>query len=131
MEVIYDNENKLAVFVYPEDFEKHFFVSDENDALQVGVFKNKKGDVIQNHIHNIFERVTENTQELIYVVKGRIQVNIHNREKEFVCEREIGPSSMVLLIDGGHGFTILEDDTIFVESKNGPYFGVEKDKVKF
>lgn len=32
---------------------------------------------------------------------------------------------------GGHGYEILEDNTQIIESKNGPFTGVEKDKIKF
>jgi hypothetical protein len=32
---------------------------------------------------------------------------------------------------GGHGYEILEDDTQIIESKNGPFAGVEQDKIKF
>ena len=32
---------------------------------------------------------------------------------------------------GGHGYEILEDDTQIIESKNGPFISVDKDKKKF
>ena len=34
----------------------------------------------------------------------------------------------VIIYSGGHSLSILEDDTILYEFKNGPYYGPEKDK---
>jgi len=34
----------------------------------------------------------------------------------------------LILLEGGHGFFIKEDDTVILEVKNGPYLGAEMDR---
>ena len=65
------------------------------------------------------------TSEVLVVKKGRCQVDIYNNLKEPVATRELRQGDILLLVDGGHGFRMLED-TIFVEIKQGPYTGLEE-----
>jgi hypothetical protein len=37
----------------------------------------------------------------------------------------------IMLYDGGHGFKVLQDNTVFIEVKNGQFVTVEQDKDKF
>ena len=131
MEVIKDGNDVLAKILYEDDFHKSQFISENEDPLQVGVFINPAGAEIVNHVHNIFSRETLVTQEMIYVVAGALKARIYTSEKVLVSEKVLKAPSMIYLVSGGHGFTVLEDNTIFFEAKNGPYYGVEKDKVKF
>ena len=43
-------------------------------------------------------------------------------------DTELGAGDCVVVFKAGHGFEVLEDNTILYEFKNGPYFGVEIDK---
>ena len=131
MEIIKDDKQILAKIIYEDDFRNVKFVSDNSDSLQVGVFCNDSGVDIVNHVHNIFRRETTTTQELIYLIKGKLKARVFTRDKKLVAERILLAPCMIYLIEGGHGFTVLDDDTIFFEAKNGPYFGVDIDKVKF
>jgi hypothetical protein len=45
--------------------------------------------------------------------------------KETVATRELREGDILLLVDGGHGFRMLED-TVFVEIKQGPYTGLDE-----
>ena len=40
----------------------------------------------------------------------------------------MGAGDCVVVFKAGHEFTVLEDNTIIYEFKNGPYYGVEADK---
>lgn len=131
MEVIKDGSEILAKILYQEDFNKSQFISENEDSLQVGVFINPAGAEIVNHVHNRYSRETTITQEMIYVVSGSLKARIYTSDRVLVAEKVLKAPSMIYLISGGHGFTVLDDDTIFFEAKNGPYYGVEKDKVKF
>ena len=44
---------------------------------------------------------------------------------------ELNEGDLAVFVYGGHGYEILEDDTKIIETKNGPFTGVENDKVKF
>lgn len=131
MEIIKDKNSVLAKILYESDFSSSNFISEESGSLQVGLFSYDKGMEIVNHIHNRFERKNYDTQELIYIVRGGVELRLFNNSRELVTKKELYAPCMVYLISGGHGFTVLKNDTFFFEAKNGPYFGVEKDKVKF
>lgn len=131
MEIIKDNDKELAKIIREEDFRTAGFISDNDEALQVGVFLNNSGAEIVNHVHNKFKRENMETQELIYLIKGKLNARIYTENRKLVAERLLEAPCMIYLQRGGHGFTVMEDDTIFFEAKNGPYFGIDIDKVKF
>ena len=66
---------------------------------------------------------------------------INDQKKKFECiasinqdyldEYELNEGDLAVFVYGGHGYEILEDDTKIIETKNGPFTGVENDKVKF
>ena len=45
------------------------------------------------------------------------------------CAEQLREGDILLMVDGGHGFRMLED-TVFLEIKQGPYTGIE-DKERF
>lgn len=110
--------------------EFNFFTQPE-DAIQIGLFRYGKDRMIQNHIHHIFPRTAEKTCEMLLVLRGRMRADIFTNEKEPVESAEVGANELIILLDGGHGFEVLEPDTVILEAKNGPYFGVAQDKEKF
>lgn len=110
--------------------EFNFFTQPE-DALQIGLFRYEAGRVIQNHVHRIFPRTAERTCEMLLIMRGRVRANIFTNEGKLIESIEIGKNELILLLDGGHGFEVIEPETVILEAKNGPYFGVAQDKVKF
>ena len=60
---------------------------------------------------------------------GRMRVDFYSGEKAYLQSREISAGDVIVLFDGGHGFTML-DDVRMLEIKQGPYGG-EQDKVRF
>jgi hypothetical protein len=62
---------------------------------------------------------------VLLVRKGRCEVDIYDHAKELVATRELREGDILLLIDGGHGFRMLEE-TVFVEIKQGPYVGLNE-----
>jgi len=62
------------------------------------------------------------------VKKGKLLARIYNRNRSLVKEVEIGEGDILMLVNGGHGFTMVEDTVLF-EIKQGPYTGlVEKER---
>jgi hypothetical protein len=60
--------------------------------------------------------------------KGKVEVRFFNDAKEFISKTIIQTGDVLMLVSGGHGFTMLED-TILLEIKQGPYTGlVEKER---
>ena len=133
MEVVKKGEVKFALkFCAAEDIKDGLnFFSYENDYLQIGGWRYSNGKVLQEHNHNQVKRSIDRTQEFIFVVSGSVEARIYDEEdnllKKFVLKKNDG----LILFAGGHGYTILSDDTLVLELKNGPYPGPDKDRRRF
>jgi hypothetical protein len=66
---------------------------------------------------------------VIFVKKGRVQVNFFSDEEEYVSSKILEMNDWLVLLSGGHSFEILEDAQM-IEVKNGPYAG-DQDKIRF
>jgi hypothetical protein len=107
------------------------FYSDEKDFIQVGTWKYNSGKELLAHKHNIVPRNSDITQEVIYVKNGKLLAKIYDLNNAFLEEHEMRSGDCMIMLRGGHSYTILEDDTEVLEVKNGPYFGPEIDRVRF
>ena len=105
------------------------FFSDHDDYLQVGAFSLPQGHQIVPHIHQNFSRSLDKTTEVLILQSGRLKVDFYSGEKIYLKSRELAAGDVIVLFDGGHGFTML-DDVRMLEIKQGPYGG-DKDKVRF
>ena len=102
------------------------------DPLQYGLFNLLKGEILQRHIHKVRSRVKRHkTLEFLYMVKGELEATFYSLERVMFHKQILKEGDFVMLYDGGHGFKVLRDDTVFIEVKNGVYVSVESDKVKF
>lgn len=126
-------QQQLLARVYSinECLEKFNFFTEPEHGLQIGLFRYDNNKVIQNHVHHVFPHIAEKTCEMLFVLNGSMQADIFTEQKEFVKSVVVKANEFIILFGGGHGFKILEPNTAILEAKNGPYFGVEKDKEKF
>ena len=130
-EFIY-NEKVIARLIEPDDWKDGLsFFSNDAEFIQVGTWSYSKGKQIQNHVHNEFPRTAYLTCEAIYMVSGIMKVDLYTMDKMFVESFEAKQGDIVVLLEAGHGFEILEDNTKVLEIKNGPFMGVDIDKEKF
>ena len=108
---------------------KYNFLTEPDNALQLGVNSYAGGEVIPSHSHLRPDVTVQSGQEFVLVNKGRLRVNLYDETtRELLSAQELGQGDMILLKSGAHGFEILEDCQI-VEVKQGPYLSKEKDKV--
>jgi mannose-6-phosphate isomerase-like protein (cupin superfamily) len=105
------------------------FVTPDDAIIQMGYMSYAKGKEIQAHMHKPYRRETFGTQEVIFVKKGRVQVNFFSDEEEYVSSKILEMNDWLVLLSGGHSFEILEDAQM-IEVKNGPYAG-DQDKIRF
>jgi hypothetical protein len=126
------HEGKLIAIIVKADFQSEGieFFSPSDFSQQLGFLPHKKGRVIPAHFHVKVQREINLTQEVLFIRKGRMRVNLYTREKEFITSRELCTGDTLFLCSGGHGFEMLED-TQMIEVKQGPYSGKEGDKVVF
>jgi len=105
------------------------FVTDDKSVHQLGVLCWPRGHVIDAHVHNVVERTISSTQEVLFIRRGRVRLDLYSSNHDYVCSRELATGDVVFLPSGGHGFEMLEDTEI-IEVKQGPYAG-EQEKTRF
>ena len=132
MRVIYDGETALAVVHKKNDWKQGLdFLTENESFVQVGTWWYNKGRRLAMHSHKEYTREANLTQEIVFVVSGSMIANILNSSLELIESVVLSQGDLAIMLDGAHGYEILEDDTKIVEAKNGPFVSVEKDKVKY
>jgi len=124
-----DNDRRLAFKFGKDDIPKGLnFFSDDNDFIQIGTWNYDKGKQLLAHIHNEVPRQSLRTQEFIFLVQGSLKASIYDENEKHVEDVIVGVNEGMVMLAGAHGYEILEEDTIVIESKNGPYVGAEADR---
>jgi hypothetical protein len=67
----------------------------------------------------------------VFIKQGRIRANVYTEKRVFLKSIELQSGDLMVMLKGGHGYDILEDDTQVLEVKNGPFMGIEKDRERF
>lgn len=128
-EKIMDGDLTLAIVIREENWEEGLnFVSSDEDYQQAGIWGYNKSKKLAPHIHLIAPRKVLRTQEVVFIKEGRIRADIYTEKEEFLKSVELEKGDTILLLNGGHGYEILEDNTKVLEVKNGPYVGADKDR---
>lgn len=109
--------------------EIEFFTSSDF-SQQLGYMRRPAGYLIEPHVHKLVVREIKYTQETIIVRSGRVQVDLYTTDKNFFASRILESGDIILLAEGGHGFTFLEESEL-IEVKQGPYISFEVDKERF
>ena len=131
-EKIKDGDLTLAIIIKHADWKEGLnFVSSDEDYQQVGIWGYNKGQKLAPHIHLTAPRQILRTQEVIFVKDGRIRADIYTEQKNFLKSVELEAGDAIILLNGGHGYEILSDNTKVLEVKNGPYVGADKDRERF
>ena len=124
------NAIDLAIIVRAEFSEPGInFFTENTLSQQVGFMSHPTGKLIAPHVHNSVPREVQFTQEVLFIRKGRLRVDFYDAEQYYLESRILGAGDVILLIQGGHGFEVLEDVEM-VEVKQGPYIG-DQDKTRF
>jgi hypothetical protein len=122
--------DRLYGFIYQTKWEKgSTWLSNDEDNIQVGLFHYDKEKHLKKHRHIIYERIGTRTCETMYVVEGSLTLHIFDDDKKEIFIKNLYRGDIYVSLWGGHSFDILEDGTRIFEAKNGPYYGVEKDKI--
>lgn len=129
-EIIDPSGNRLAILVRsgfaPSGVQ---FLSDSMDTQQLAFMARPKGEYIQAHSHLHFPRQIHGTSEVLIMRKGVMRVDLFSPTRLYVGSVTIHAGDVIVLINGGHGFELLED-VDFIEIKQGPYVD-GKDKERF
>jgi hypothetical protein len=105
--------------------ERTTFVTPPEFKQQVGFVVYPQGGEVVRHLHLALERHLIGTSEVLVLLKGRCLIDVYNIDKELVATRELIAGDVMLMVAGGHGFR-MEEDTVFLEIKQGPYLNTEE-----
>lgn len=106
------------------------FITSPEYSQQVGYMRHPAGHRIPAHVHKPIARIVHNTREVLWVKRGRIRADfyfepVYRRMHPFYVESLIlTTGDLLLLICGGHGFTMLEESEL-IEVKQGPYLACD------
>jgi mannose-6-phosphate isomerase-like protein (cupin superfamily) len=128
-EIRYDN--KLLAIILRASFSKpgiQFFTPDDY-SQQLGYMLHPQGKIIEPHVHNEVDRTITLTQEVLFIRRGKMRVDLYNEQHAYLESRILEAGDIILLSSGGHGFEVLEELEM-IEVKQGPYAGGH-DKVRF
>ena len=119
-----------AIIHRKEDWNKglDFFTPDDS-FIQAGTFWYGKTHRCRAHRHIKNDRPNEFTQECNIVMAGSMLATIYDKDNQVIQTEVIRAGDLIVVLAGGHGYEILEDNTKVVECKNGPFVSVEKDKI--
>ncbi len=112
--------------------ERTTFLTPPEDRQQVGFVVYPAGGTIRRHYHKPFKREIQGTSEVLLVRHGRCEVDLYDTrgdDKRLVVTRSLATGDVLVLVSGGHGFRV-QEDTVFLEVKQGPYLGID-DKEAF
>lgn len=105
------------------------FVTPDSLSQQVAYMSHPAGKRIEPHVHNPVSREVFFTQEVLIIKRGALRVDFYSAEQAYLQSHVLRAGDVILLVQGGHGFEVLEDLEM-IEVKQGPYVG-EHDKTRF
>jgi mannose-6-phosphate isomerase-like protein (cupin superfamily) len=127
IETIKHNQKIMAILI-PGDFQEKgvHFCTPDSFSQQLAYLHHEPGHNIETHFHNPVPRAVTYTNEVLFIKKGKIRVDLYDEDQHYLESRILQAGDVILLAGGGHGFEILEEVEM-IEVKQGPYAG-EKDK---
>ena len=126
-----EHDGKLLAVIVNNGFEKPgitFFTPNEL-SQQLAYMHHPVGKKIEPHIHTPAKREVLLTQETLIIKRGKLRVDFFDEQRGYLESRVLQTGDVILLVQGGHGFEVLEELEMF-EVKQGPYIGRD-DKTRF
>ena len=134
MKLIYskiENNKLLHLINRLDEIKGRTNVAPPNQFLQLATLKFNKGKTFDPHKHiwKISEQDETIAQESWIIIKGSVKIFMFDIDDSLIDEEILYPGDCSMTFEGGHTYTILEDETIVYEYKTGPYTGIQNDKV--
>ena len=104
-------------------------IVEEEQYLQLAILNFNKGKTFRPHKH-IYKPVPKSAiaQESWVVMSGKVEVIFYDIDDTVVEKRILEAGDLSITLFGGHNYLILEDNTLVLEYKTGPYYGQASDK---
>jgi len=124
-------QSKLLAIIISSTFKDpgvHFFTPGDF-SQQLAYMRHPAGKIIDPHMHNPVRREVHFTQEVLLIKVGKLRVDFYDHDRNYFKSHILQAGDVILLIEGGHGFEVLEEVEM-IEVKQGPYVG-DQDKTRF
>jgi hypothetical protein len=105
------------------------FFTPSNFSQQVAFIRHAPGHKIAAHVHNLQLRQVLYTQEVLFLRRGKVKVNLYSSDRKPIGSHILKSGDLILLCGGGHSLEMLEESSM-IEVKQGPYAG-DGDKTRF
>lgn len=104
-------------------------ISEKTEPLQAAIHARNIGMNPKPHIHLEKVLLTNKfqTQESWFIFFGKVEATYFDLDGSFLKQVTLVAGDLSITYRGGHSFEVIENGTILVEHKNGPYNG-EDDK---
>ena len=125
-----DPEKLLHIIVRKSDLKPgRADVVPEDNFIQCAILNMEKDKTFRPHRHIWKPRRREVIdQESWIVIQGKVKCHFYDLDDTIIAEPILEPGDASFTLQGGHTYTILEDDTLVYEYKTGPYEGQKLDK---
>lgn len=101
----------------------------ENNFIQCAKLKMNSGKTFKPHRHIWKTKFLDMiAQESWVVIQGSVKCTFYDLDDTIISEHDLQPGDASFTLEGGHNYTVLDDDTIVYEYKTGPYEGQVLDK---
>lgn len=104
------------------------FFSDPESSFQFGLLAHEAGFVEAPHYHKPVSRTISDLQQMFVVQKGIVAVELYSDDMELIREIILKQGDAIVLVHGTHAIRVLEDMQC-LSVKQGPFLGVENDKI--
>jgi|TARA_B100000073_G_scaffold63827_1_gene47151 hypothetical protein len=106
-------------------------VAPDDQFIQLATLRMDKGKTFKPHQHIWKPAPREEViaQESWVVIQGSVIIHMYDTDGTHIGDEVIRRGDCSMTFEGGHTYTILEEDTVVYEYKTGPYTGIENDKV--
>jgi hypothetical protein len=104
------------------------FFSPAESSFQFGLLAHEAGYLEEPHYHREFSRTVSDLQQMFVVQRGVVGIRLYSDQGSLLREIVLHPGDAIVLIHGVHAIRVIEDMQC-ISVKQGPFLGVEYDKV--
>lgn len=108
--------------------EKTHFFSPPESSFQFGLLAHEAGFFEEPHYHKSFARQIDDLQQMFVMQRGVVVIELYTNEGNLLREITLRAGDAIVLIHGVHALRVLEDFQA-ISVKQGPYLGLENDKI--
>jgi hypothetical protein len=126
-----DSSKLLHLINRFEDIIERTNVAPDDQFIQLATLRMGAGKTFRPHQHiwKPAPRKEVIAQESWVIIQGSVTIHMYDTDGTHLCDETIYKGDCSITFEGGHTYTILEDNTVIYEYKTGPYTGIENDKV--